>query len=106
MCVPEICLNFINLLLEVVSLYKHLATCKHSLNSLILFTLVYIAMATFSPTLKHKINLIRIFLYAAKMYWIDFLKPIIFKIERDSIKRNNFISIILFKVPPKHNENV
>ena len=31
---------------------------------------------------------------------------LIFKIERESIKRNNFISIILFKVPPKHNENI
>ena len=46
----------------------------------------------------------RRFPYAAKIR--DFLKPIIFQIERDSIKGNNFISFILFLVPPKHNENV
>ena len=38
---------------------------------------------------------------------IDFLKKtIIFQIKTDSIKRNNFVSIILFIVPPKHEENV
>ena len=46
-----------------------------------------------------------IYPYAAMMHWINFLKPKIFKIEKDSIKRNN-IGIILFKFPPKHNENV
>ena len=35
-----------------------------------------------------------------------FLKPITFQIVRDSIKRNNFITIIVFIVLPKHNGNV
>ena len=48
----------------------------------------------------------RTFPYAAKTHWTDFLKPIIFQVKRDSIKRNNFVSIILFIVPPKHEENV
>ena len=48
--------------------------------------------------------LMRRFPYAVKIR--DFLKSIIFQIERDSIKGNNFISFILFLVPPKHNENV
>ena len=47
------------------------------------------------------------FLYAVKMRCIDFLKlGYILQIETDSIKRNNLISIILFKVPPEHNGNV
>ena len=49
----------------------------------------------------------RTFSYAAKMRWIDVLELIqILQIKRDSIKRNNFISIILFKVPPEHDGNV
>ena len=48
----------------------------------------------------------RTFPFTAKMRSIDFLKPTNFQIERDSIKRNNSISIIFFIVPPKHNENV
>ena len=61
----------------------------------------------FLITLKiHKINLMRTFPDAAKMRLIDFSKPIIFQIERDSLKRNSFIDIILFIVLPKHNENV
>ena len=48
----------------------------------------------------------RTFPDAAKMRLIDFSKPIIFQIERDSLKRNSFIDIILFIVLPKHNENV
>ena len=46
------------------------------------------------------------FAYADKIRWIDFLKPIIFQIKRDSIKRNNFISIIFFIVPSKHDKNI
>ena len=48
----------------------------------------------------------RTFSYAAKTRWTDFLKPIIFETERDLIKRNNFICMILSTVPPKHIENV
>ena len=51
---------------------------------------------------KAKIKVMRIFAYAAKMHWVDFLKPIIFQIKREYIKD---ISISLFIVPFKHDKN-
>ena len=65
-------------------------------------------MTICSLTLKtYTINSMGAFLYAVKMRCIDFLKLVyILQIETDSIKRNNLISIILFKVPPEHDENV